>query len=128
MERPSGIIAKIRAALGPHLVKGKYRKHIPKNAPKSWGCCYIANEALFFLWGKANGYTPMRVPCKLGRKETGMHWFLEHRASGLQVDITADQFKPNRIPDYEAATPCGFLTKQPSQRAQAIIDSVLATQ
>lgn len=108
------------------MVKGKYRKHIPKDAVKSWGCCYIAAEVLFHLWGKENGFTPMRVSYKLGCKDTGMHWFLEHRPSGFQVDITADQFPPNRVPDYGAAKPCGFMTKKPSKRAQRIIDSVLA--
>lgn len=107
------------------MVKGIYGKNIPANATKSWGCCYIATEALYHLWGKANGYTPMRVEYKLNCRETGMHWFLEQRASGLQVDITADQFK-GRVPDYTAAIPTGFLTKQPSKRAQQIIDVVLA--
>jgi hypothetical protein len=54
---------------------------------------------------------------------TGMHWFLEQRASGLQVDITADQFT-TRVPDYRKAVPCGFLTRRPSKRAQHIIDAV----
>jgi hypothetical protein len=124
--KPSEIITKIRAALGPHLVKGIYQNHIPKNATPSWGCCYIATEALYHLWGKENGYTPMRVSYKLSCKETGQHWFLEQRASGLQVDITADQFK-GRTPKYEDAVPTGFLTSKPSKRAQQIIDAVLAT-
>ena len=120
--RPSKIIKAIRAQLGPHLVKSNYLKLMPENAKPSWGCCYVATEALYHLWGKENGYSPMRVKYRLG-KTVGMHWFLEQRASGLQVDITADQFT-GREPDYAAAVPCGFLTKKPSKRAQRIIDAV----
>jgi hypothetical protein len=121
--RPSTIIKAIRAELGPHLVKSNYKKFIPKNAKPSWGCCYVATEALYHLWGKENGYTPMRVKYKLNCQTMGMHWFLEQRASGLQVDITADQFT-TRVPDFRKAVPCGFLTRQPSKRAQTIIDAV----
>jgi hypothetical protein len=126
--KPSKIITAIRAALGPHLVKSNYLKFRPVDATPSWGCCYIASEALYHLWGKANGYTAMRLPYGLGRGNGmltgGMHWFLEQRASGLQVDITADQFRGVPL-DYKSATPTGFLTKKPSKRAQRIIDAVL---
>ena len=97
---------------------------MPGNAKPSWGCCYVASEALWHLWGKRNGYTAMRVKYNLGGGKKGMHWFLEHRPSGLQVDITADQFQVE--PDYEAAIACGFLTKKPSKRAQQIIQGVLS--
>jgi hypothetical protein len=121
--KPSTIVEAIRAQLGPHLVKPNYRKSIPRNAAPSWGCCYVAHEALYHLWGKENGFTPVRVPYRVSRTMTGQHWFLEHRPSGLQVDITADQFT-SRMPDYEKAVPCGFMTKKPSKRAQRIIDVV----
>lgn len=68
----------------------------------------------------------MRVPYRINSQTTGQHWFLEQRTSGLQVDITADQFT-TREPDYEKAVPCGFLTKKPSKRAQRIIDTILAS-
>jgi len=122
--RPSTIIKAIRAELGPHLVKSNYLKLRPTCATKSWGCCYVATEALYHLWGKVNGYTPMRIPYKLSDGSTGQHWFLEQRASGLQVDITADQFR-GLHPDYKNAVGAGFLTKKPSKRAQQIIDAVL---
>jgi hypothetical protein len=117
--KPSKIITAIRSTLGPHLVKKNYLKHRPADATPSWGCCYIATEALYHLWGKANGYTPMCLPYVLGT-----HWFLEQRPSGLQVDITADQFRGER-PNYLAAKPKGFMTKQPSKRAQTIIAAVM---
>lgn len=131
MSKPSEIVRRIRAALGSHLLKGKYKKLRPADAPASWGTCYPASEALFFLWGRDAGFTPMRVPYNVSCGVAGQHWFLEHRPSGFQVDITADQFtyrKPtsSRVPDFKKAVPCGFLTKKPSKRAQLIIDSVLS--
>lgn len=123
-QKPSKIINAIRASLGAHLVKRNYLKHRPANATPSWGNCYVATEALYHLWGKANGYTPMCLPYRLNREMVGRHWFLEQRASGLQVDITADQFQ-GRQPDYPAAKPKGFMTKAPSKRAQIIIEAVL---
>lgn len=122
--KPSKIISAIRAELGPHLVKSNYRKHMPENATKSWGTCYVATEALYYLWGRTNGYTPMCLPYRLNREMLGNHWFLEQRASGLQVDITADQFGETRL-DYWAAKPKAFMTKAPSKRAKTIIDAVL---
>lgn len=121
--KPSKLIEAIRAELGPHLLKGMYKERRPQNATPSWGCCYVATEALYHLWGKDNGYVPMRVPYKIGCKATGQHWFLEHRVGGMQVDITADQFT-TRHPDYKAAIPCGFLTKKPSKRTQQIMEKI----
>lgn len=130
---PSKIVEAIRASLGPHLVKRSYLEYRPPDAKPSWGCCYVASEALYHLWGKANGYTPMCVPYVVAKHAEGRHWFLEQRASGLQLDITADQFDalyPSAPafmrPDYEAAKPKGFMTKVPSKRARIIIDAVLA--
>jgi len=127
--KSSKLIDLIRAQLGPHILKGMYKERRPANAKPSWGCCYVASEALYHLWGKENGYTPMCVPYIIEAHAFGTHWFLEHRPSGLQVDITADQFDPKvtrTVPDYKAARPKGFLTKQPSKRAQRVIQAVLS--
>jgi len=66
----------------------------------------------------------MRIPYTLPDGSVGQHWFLEQRASGLQIDITSDQFR-GLHPDYADAVPAGFMTKKPSKRAQLIIDAVL---
>jgi hypothetical protein len=122
--KPSKIINAIRSTLGPNLVKRNYLKHRPADATPSWGCCYIATEALYHLWGKANGYTSMCLPYRVTKDMVGNHWFLEQRTSGLQVDITADQFRGEH-PNYLSAKPKGFMTKHPSKRAQNIITAVL---
>lgn len=126
--KPSTIIKAIRAQLGPHLLKYPYKERRPNGATKSWGCCYVATEALYHLWGKANGYSPMCVPFRIEGHAFGNHWFLEQRPSGFQVDITADQFDGvfwGDKPDYQSARPRGFMTKQPSKRAQQVINGVL---
>lgn len=127
--QPSKIIEAIRAQLGPHLLKGMYKQRRPVNATPSWGCCYVATEALYHLWGKENGFTPMCVPYVIEAHAYGTHWFLEQRTTGLQVDITADQFDPKvarTVPDYKSAKAKGFMTKKPSKRARQIIDAVLS--
>jgi hypothetical protein len=126
--KPSKIIEAIRAELGPHLLKSPYKQRRPAKAAPSWGCCYVATEALYHLWGKANGYTPMIVPFRVEKHAMGTHWFLEQRPSGLQVDITADQFDGEFYgdrPDFGAAKPKGFMTKEPSKRARQVMDAVL---
>ena len=52
------------------------------------------------------------------------HWFIKHVASGLSLDLTGGQFE-TRVP-YKKAKGKGFLTKQPSKRAQILIERVNA--
>jgi hypothetical protein len=82
------------------------------------GNCYATCEALYhLLGGKQAGFKPMRM-----RHEGDSHWFLRHE-SGLILDPTASQFKS--LPDYQRAVGCGFLTKQPSKRAQLLMDKMV---
>jgi len=55
------------------------------------------------------------------RHEDTPHWFLLS-PEGEVVDATAGQFK-TPVP-YDQARGKGFLTKQPSKRAQVVIDCV----
>lgn len=83
------------------------------------GNCYVASEALYhILGGKRAGWTPQVMKLKLG-SET--HWFLKHK-SGLIIDPSRKQFK--KLPNYAQARGCGFLTKHPSYRAQALISEL----
>lgn len=82
------------------------------------GNCYATCEALYhLLGGKQAGWTPMNM-----RHEGDSHWFLRHE-SGLILDPTVKQFK--RKPKYSQARGRGFLTKQPSQKAQFLIEILL---
>ena len=81
------------------------------------GKCYAASEALYHLIdGKNRGITPIQ-----GTWEGVSHWALRH-PSGRVTDLTVDQFV--EIPDYNLFRGKGFLTKNPSKKAQAIIDKV----
>jgi hypothetical protein len=107
------LISKVRTNLTEDLRNKKFRNHSCPTA----GHCYVASEALYhLLGGKDAGYTPMQIV-----HEGSSHWFLKH-SSGKVIDPTSDQFK-TPVP-YEQAKGRGFLTKQPSKRAQTLIERV----
>lgn len=82
------------------------------------GNCYAAAEALYhILGGKAAGLVPQVL--RLPNGET--HWYLRAYARGPVIDPSRLQFPPDRLPNYNQGRGCGFLTKQPSKRAQALI-------
>src|SRR6185312_14316546 len=104
------------------------------------GNCYVTCEALYhLLGGKAAGLVPHTL-----RHEGAVHWYLEHRqefyVGGLYkgvgfdadhgpvrrstiIDPTASQFKTP--PDYSKGRARGFLTKQPSKRARALMERLV---
>ena len=87
---------------------------------KRRGNCYVACEALYhLLGGKRAGWLPIR--CHFSGDT---HWALKHRASGLIVDPTANQFGTKRIP-YETFRGSGFLTGKPSVRARELMEKIL---
>lgn len=85
------------------------------------GNCYVTCEALYhLLGGKSAGYTPHTV-----RHEGDVHWYLVLEVPVFAVvrtiiDPTASQFK-TPVP-YNKGRARGFLTKQPSKRARAMMD------
>ena len=98
------------------------RKSLPKKK-KRRGNCYVTAEALFhLLGGKAAGYTPHTV-----RHEGTVHWYLRLEKKsisgfywGAVIDPTATQFKTP--PPYHLGRGRGFLTKNPSKRASAMME------
>ena len=81
------------------------------------GNCYVTSEALYhLLGGKAAGWKAMRM-----KHEGDTHWFLKN--GELIVDATVAQFKTK--PDYSKAIGTGFLTKNPSKRAQQMMESLV---
>lgn len=82
------------------------------------GNCYVTSEALYHLvGGRAAGWKPMNV-----RHEGDSHWFLQH-AGGTILDATAAQFKTP--PPYAQAVGRGFLTREPSKRARALMKTLI---
>jgi hypothetical protein len=82
------------------------------------GNCYVTSEALYhLLGGKKAGWKPMCISM-----QPDNHWFLKHE-SGMILDATASQFK--QLPNYNKAIGRGFMTKQPSKRAQALMKTLV---
>jgi hypothetical protein len=83
------------------------------------GHCYVASEAAYhMLGGKAAGYTPMHITV-----DGVSHWYL--RGPNGNIDITGSQF--GHEINYADAKGKGFLTAQPSERAQTVISRANAS-
>jgi hypothetical protein len=83
------------------------------------GNCYVTSEALYHLiGGAAAGWKPMCM-----KHEGDTHWFLYQERTGVILDPTVSQFKTK--PDYSRARGKGFLTKQPSKRAKALMERMV---
>ena len=83
------------------------------------GPCYPAAEALYHkLGGKAAGLTPMRIV-----HEGIPHWYLRWEVGGetFYLDPTSTQFES--VVPYEQGRGVGFMTKQPSKRAQVLLEA-----
>ncbi len=87
------------------------------------GNCYAASEALWHTLGgeaASNLWKPMVMRTNWnGPNET--HWFLRHATLGLILDPSVQQFG-GMVPDYSRGRGCGFLTRQPSKRAQRLLE------
>lgn len=97
------------------LLKPTYRAYKKNNkVSNTYGHCYVASEAAYYLLGgKEEGWKPMHMK-HLGSS----HWFLKHE-SGYILDLTSDQFKAPL--DYSKARGAAFLTKTPSKRAKKLL-------
>lgn len=97
------------------LLRPKFRRmKLALNVPNTFGHCYVASEAAYYLLGgKEEGWKPMQM------KHLGVsHWFLKHE-SGYILDLTRNQFKSPL--DYSKARGAAFLTKTPSKRAKKLL-------
>lgn len=95
------------------------------------GHCYTASEAYFHLNGGYDVFdvywTKVEVPEPGPDGETVefTHWFLRRKDSGAVVDLTSEQFESEGIDiPYVKAQRAGFLTSEPSERAQEVIRNV----
>jgi len=87
-------------------------------APGHTGHCYVASEAYYHIVGKEEGFQPCQM------KVDGVsHWWL--RRGSEVIDITSDQFGYEVNYWHKSARCRGFLTKEPSKRAQVLIDRVM---
>jgi hypothetical protein len=105
----------VKASLTPDLLKPEYAGSTNPMA----GHCYVATEAMYhLLGGKDSGYHPMQM-----NHEGVSHWFLKHNTQNWILDPTVSQFfgSGHTTPDKSLAKRKGFLTLQPSKRAQTVI-------
>lgn len=85
------------------------------------GQCYAASEALFHL--SEDPLKPQVV--RYGNKAHETHWYLRHGVTDKVIDLTGSQFPDyNLYRLYDMGRGCGFMTKEPSKRAQAILDRI----
>lgn len=89
------------------------------------GNCYVASEALYhILGGKAAGCEVYRARCAspiTGKSDT--HWWIT--MNGMIIDPSRLQFPSVDLPYiYQRGIRTGFLTKQPSKRARALMEIV----
>ncbi len=111
------VVRRVRAQLGPQHLRPDFRRARPRDATPSWGCCYVAAEAVWHaLGGPDSGLRPTFI-----RHEGAPHWYLVDVVTGEVVDPTVDQF--SSPPDYSRGIGKGFLTLDPSQRSQAILSA-----
>ena len=83
------------------------------------GHCYVASEAAWHLLGGMDSdWRPQYM-----RHEGVSHWFLLNKSTGSIIDLTVWQFA--NFPDHSKAVGKGFLTKEPSKRAQRVIQGVM---
>lgn len=114
----SAISDKLIERIKPHLTDELRRAPWKGNPNCLAGHCYVASEALWhLLGGEASGYVPQNI-----KHAGGPHWYLKHKETGEILDPTASQFS-DTVP-YSQGVGKGFLTKQPSKRAQIVIDAV----
>jgi hypothetical protein len=109
------LIEAIQQNLSADLLLPQYRNGTNPLA----GHCYVASETFYHLaGGKEASLKPMQI-----KHEGTSHWFIRDEENSQIIDITASQFQQS-VP-YDKAVGRGFLTKNPSKRAQKLIDSVL---
>ena len=107
----------IQSNLSPDLLVGRWK--VQSNPLE--GHCYIAAEALWHLLGKLD-WKPMCASYEdIGGKAT--HWWLVNKTNCTIADPTKEQYAPEE-PPYHLGRGTGFLTKNPSKRAQILIDRI----
>lgn len=112
------LIPRVQRALSADLLVGRW-KH--QSHPLE-GHCYVAAEALWHLLGRTDW-----KPCCASYQDEGgraTHWWLVHRRTGQIADPTREQYGAEQ-PPYHLGKGSGFLTSQPSKRAQVVINRVL---
>lgn len=102
----------------PYLRKECLRPQYRNTRNLLGGFCYTASEAIYHL--SADPLLPWVV--RYGPADHQTHWYLTHAETGEVIDVTGSQFSDmDTYALYDNGRRCGFLTKQPSKRAKAVL-------
>lgn len=111
------VAAQARHRMVRECIRGSYRY----NENPLTGLCYTFSEAIYHL--SEDPLEPWWV--RYGYRQHQTHWFLKLAADGTIVDVTGSQFADmDAYAMYDHARRRAFLTKEPSKRAQVVIDLV----
>jgi len=111
------LIRRIQSVLSINLLKPEFRKVIENEYMEliTWGHCYVATEAAYYLFAKNLGF----VPYVVRNGKLGTHWWLQHVKTGKILDPTFPQINNKTI--YKNGHRANFLTKKPSKRCRELL-------
>lgn len=113
-------IRDIQRALSVDLLAPAYRGFADPTDHYVRGHCYVATEALYYLYGRDAGYKA----CFASTGKHVTHWWLVHLASGRILDPTAPQVTKDF--NYTAGTRKGFQQPSPNRRTCELMRRVWA--
>lgn len=115
------LLKRIRQSLSLDL---RHRNYPVSEEEYYWAClnhCYVATEALYYLFGRAAGYAPYLYK----HPDGSTHWWLYNAENECVLDPTEPQLNGKPFP-YKDGRRAVFLTQKPSKRAAELIRRVKA--
>jgi hypothetical protein len=113
----------VQQVLTPDLLRGRWKNRSPNVHPTD-GHCYVAAEALWHLLGTSQ-YQPF-VAAYTDNGGRATHWWLVNKTTGEFADPTKEQYTHvGDSPPYHLGRKAVFLTKNPSKRAQIVLDRIM---
>jgi hypothetical protein len=105
----------------PYLMNECRRHPYKRQRNLLGGFCYAASEAIYHL--SEDPLEPWWL--RYGPRQHQTHWFLKHAKTGEVIDVTASQFGDmDAYAMYDFARRRAFGSKEPSKRAQYILDRI----
>jgi hypothetical protein len=114
----AAILKRIQGALSLDLLHPKYAPEPERYVSACQGHCYVASEAMYYLFGRDAGFVPY-----VFNHGNGTHWWLVNEKSGEILDPTEPQLEGDRFP-YHKGHRQAFLTASPSKRCQELMRRV----